>query len=66
MLTKDFYFTYFYPTILIVLIALSNCSYNERGHANTPPENPGSQVKTGVDTFAHPGNIDRDSIHPER
>jgi len=58
--------SYGLPALLMILIGLSNCSYEERGHANTPPENPGSQTKTGVDTFAHPGNIDKDSIHLDR
>lgn len=57
---------YALPACMMLLISLSNCSYQERGHANTPPENPGSQVKTGVDTVAHPGNIDQDSIHLEK
>lgn len=62
---KAFFQTYILPAILVVLVFLSNCGYEERNHANTPPENPGSQLKTGVDTIAHPGNIDQDSIHLE-
>jgi hypothetical protein len=59
--------SYGLPAAMAVLISLSNCSrYEERGHANTPPENPGSQIKTGIDTFSHPGNIDKDSIHLEK
>jgi len=50
-------------TAVMLFAFLTNCGYKERGHANTPPENPGSQVKTGPDTLAHPGNIDRDTIH---
>jgi hypothetical protein len=49
--------------ILLEVFSLTNCGYKERGHANTPAENPGSQTKTGVDTIAHPGNIDKDTIH---
>lgn len=48
--------------IIISLVTTVSCGYEERGHANTPAENPGSQIKTGTDTFAHPGNIDRDTI----
>ena len=47
---------------LLFFLSLQNCGYEERGHANTPPENPGSQTRVGVDTTSHPGNIDRDSI----
>jgi hypothetical protein len=55
------------PVILVTsLLTITSCGYDEKGHSNTPPENPGSQVKTGVDTTAHPGNIDRDSIHLEK
>lgn len=57
------------PAIMLLLIGLSNCRYEghqERGHANTPPETPGSQVKVGVDTVANSGNIDKDSVHLER
>jgi hypothetical protein len=46
--------------------ALYGCGYQEKGHANTPAEHPGSQMKPGVDTIAHPGNMDRDSIHLEK
>jgi len=63
---KRIFHSYGLPAAMAVLIVLSNCSYQEKGHANTPPENPGSQVKTGVDTFAHPGNIDADSIHIDK
>jgi hypothetical protein len=48
--------------LILIFFTFQNCGYEERGHANTPPENPGSQTKVGVDTIAHPGNIDRDSI----
>jgi hypothetical protein len=48
--------------VLLEIFTLSNCGYPERGHANTPAENPGSQSRTEVDTMAHPGNIDRDTI----
>lgn len=56
-------------TLIILLHALlsagiSGCGYKEKGHANTPAEHPGSQTKVGVDTIAHPGNIDRDTIKP--
>jgi hypothetical protein len=44
-------------------IYTGSCGYEEKGHANTPAETPGSQIRVGVDTVAHPGNIDRDSIH---
>jgi hypothetical protein len=55
------------PLVLITLFFTTmSCGYDEKGHSNTPPENPGSQVKTGVDTTAHPGNIDQDSIHLEK
>jgi hypothetical protein len=52
--------------LLLVFFTFQNCGYEEKGHANTPPENPGSQMKPGVDTSVHPGNIDRDSLtaHP--
>lgn len=54
------------PAMLVVMLAGTiSCGYEEKGHANTPAENPGSQTKTGVDTVAHPGNIDRDTIRPE-
>lgn len=49
----------------MVLISLVGCGYEEKGHANTPAENPGSQMKVGVDTIAHPGNIDKDTIKVE-
>lgn len=48
--------------IVLEIITLTNCGYPERGHANTPAETPGSQTRVGVDTLAHPGNIDQDSI----
>ena len=48
---------------LLLFQSLQNCGYEERGHSNTPPENPGSQTRTGIDTTSHPGNIDQDSIH---
>jgi hypothetical protein len=51
--------------LLLCFFGFQNCGYEEKGHANTPPENPGSQMKVGVDTTAHPGNIDRDTIEAE-
>jgi|GEM_PF-2146181 len=63
---KSIFHNYGLPAVMAVLIGLSNCNYQERGHANTPPENPGSQIKPGVDTHAHPGNIDKDNIHLEK
>ena len=51
--------------LVLALFTFQNCGYEERGHANTPPENPGSQNKIGVDTTAHPGNIDKDTITAE-
>ena len=48
--------------LLLGSLLLSTCGYKEKGHANTPAESPGSQTKVGVDTLAHPGNIDRDTI----
>jgi hypothetical protein len=51
--------------VLLEIFSLSNCGYKERGHANTPAETPGAQVKPGIDTLAHPGNIDRDTIQLE-
>ena len=48
--------------ILLEVFSLTNCGYKEQGHANTPAETPGAQTQVGVDTTAHPGNIDRDSI----
>jgi hypothetical protein len=50
--------------LLLIVLGFQNCGYEEQGHANTPPENPGSQIKPGVDTVAHPGNIDKDTITP--
>lgn len=47
---------------LLMFVTVQSCGYEEQGHANTPAENPGSQTRTGVDTVAHPGNIDRDTI----
>jgi hypothetical protein len=47
---------------LLLFFGFQNCGYEERGHANTPAETPGSQTRVGVDTVAHPGNIDRDTI----
>ena len=49
--------------LLAVATITQSCGYDEKGHANTPAENPGSQVRVGIDTVAHPGNIDRDTIH---
>lgn len=60
--------TVFYLAAAVVLLemfSLSNCGYPEKGHANTPAETPGAQTRVGIDTTAHPGNIDRDSIHLE-
>ena len=48
---------------LLFILSLQNCGYKERGHANTPAENPGSQTRSGVDSSNHPGNIDKDTIH---
>ncbi len=48
--------------LLLIILGFQNCGYEEQGHANTPPENPGSQMRVGVDTTSHPGNIDRDTI----
>jgi hypothetical protein len=53
-------------TVLLELWALYGCGYKERGHANTPAEYPGDQTKVGIDTLAHPGNIDRDTIQIEK
>lgn len=47
---------------VLLFFGFQNCGYEERGHANTPAETPGSQTRVGVDTIAHPGNIDRDTI----
>jgi hypothetical protein len=52
--------------LLMIILGFQNCGYNEQGHSNTPPENPGSQTRAGIDTTAHPGNIDRDTITLER
>jgi hypothetical protein len=60
MKKKNFMIALF--AVLLVTGSLSNCGYPERGHANTPAEAPGDQTRVGVDTLAHPGNIDRDSI----
>jgi len=48
--------------ILLELLSLYKCGYPEKGHSNTPAEYPGSQMKDGVDTLAHPGNMNRDTI----
>ena len=48
--------------VLLEIFSLTNCGYKERGHANTPAETPGSQSRVGVDTLAHPGNIDGDTV----
>ena len=48
--------------LLLIILGFQNCGYEERGHANTPAEHPGAQMKVGVDTVNHPGNIDRDTI----
>ena len=48
--------------VILEIFSLTNCGYKERGHANTPAETPGSQSRVGVDTTAHPGNIDGDTI----
>jgi hypothetical protein len=50
----------------LILFWLTGCGYPEKGHANTPAENPGSQIKVGTDTIAHPGNIDRDTFELEK
>jgi hypothetical protein len=47
---------------LLFILSFQNCGYEERGHANTPAENPGSQTRVGIDTTRHPGNIDKDTI----
>jgi hypothetical protein len=52
-------------TALLGLLALFGCGYKERGHANTPPEAPGDQTKVGIDTVAHPANINKDTIRVE-
>ncbi len=52
--------------VILEIFSLTNCGYKERGHANTPAETPGSQTQVGIDTTAHPGNIDRDSIRPHQ
>jgi hypothetical protein len=54
---------YSLTALLLLTLTFSMCGYKERGHANTPAENPGSQSKVGLDTLAHPGNIDKDTIH---
>ncbi len=48
--------------VLLEIFSLTNCGYKEKGHANTPAETPGSQTQVGVDTLAHPGNIDKDTV----
>ncbi len=48
--------------VVLEIFSLTNCGYKEQGHANTPAETPGSQSRVGVDTTAHPGNIDKDTI----
>lgn len=55
---------YMLTAMLMSLFCFQQCGYGEMGHANTPPENPGSQTRTGVDSSVHPGNIDRDTIRP--
>jgi hypothetical protein len=57
---------YSLTALLFIALTFSMCGYKERGHANTPAENPGSQMKVGVDTLAHPGNIDKDTIHLQK
>jgi hypothetical protein len=52
-------------TTMALIAILSRCGYKERGHANTPAEAPGDQTKPGIDTLAHPGNIDKDTIKVE-
>jgi hypothetical protein len=52
-----------YLMVSALILLSAGCGYKERGHSNTPPEHPGSQVKTGADSIVHPGNIDMDSIH---
>ena len=51
---------------VVLFFGFQNCGYGERGHANTPAETPGSQTRVGVDTIAHRGNIDQDTLtaHP--
>lgn len=49
--------------ISLEIFSLYKCGYPEKNHANTPPEYPGSQMKVGVDTISHPGNMDQDTIH---
>lgn len=51
--------------ITLEVFSLYKCGYKEKGHANTPAEYPGSQMKVGIDTLAHPGNMDRDTIHSD-
>ena len=48
--------------LLFIVLGFQNCGYEERGHANTPPADPGTQTRPGADTVSHPGNIDRDTI----
>lgn len=48
--------------LLFFAAITQRCGYDEMGHANTPAEHPGSQTRVGIDTLAHPGNIDRDTI----
>jgi hypothetical protein len=52
--------------LLLMFLGLQNCGYEERGHSNTPAENPGSQTRVGVDSTVHPGNIERDTIKTDR
>jgi hypothetical protein len=48
--------------ISLEVFSLYKCGYPEKGHSNTPAEYPGSQMKVGVDTLAHPGNMDKDTL----
>lgn len=52
--------------VALEVFTLIGCGYQEKGHANTPAEHPGSQMRPGVDTFAHPGNIDSDTIRLDK
>ena len=63
---KKLLHSYGLPLAMAVLIGLSNCSYQQRGHGRLPHENSKSQVKIGADAFAYSSSSFKYSIYLEK
>lgn len=63
---KKLLHSYGLPLAMAVLIGLSNCSYQGKGHKPSPLENSESELKSGVDEFDYTSNSAKNNIHLEK